>query len=1780
MRTQIATMAEEPQELQEQKEQHGPTILRTKNLRQITFIPEAELEQQRRRDDENLREAGIARIYKQPAGTERYIPEPIEEDEEGSKKKKKKQGTLVMVMKSTKLKDPEWLPSQAGTWVKHFEAAGVTVDIEMPNTSVRKQSEHNSHPTTPSLPSSPRLVVEQTYNGLHGTQTQWPAPLTSVQAAYSVNASWADLQTPISEGAAERAIRTPKPPIDPRLVPQSPIVMQPAPESPAFQSPPISIPQLHANHAALPNLFSSPYNFAPPATSMGSYHSPFAPITEPINLDVGPTLEGFEKFNESQKRKAVDEGANPAKKSRIGDCSRETLELEQPMVPAPWRIVAPIPPPNALAVQRQHLERIELERESDAAFQVSLLPISVIAIPDALVRLACAYNNTVGVLLIKNDRSEITFCIPANDPSQTISAVTSIPMKRVVKPSIAVEGSRPMEFRIICTTEDEREITYRFVFGLSAIDRNAANFFRAKIEELKWAIEMEELNNSGAKIVKGHTMARVTEAAQIDIVKPFKCESCGKRFKNRDGIVYHQKRSQTGCNPNWTGPKREPKPPRIPKKPKLEKPNKVSKTKTTAPRTSKPMTQSSTIKGGMAITPDSEVQGAEATDDGVNSDDSDDSVVRWFEQVNRAKAAGQGTLISSSSRSTSRAASFPITPNTDRSHLNPTNTVSPAALVGRAESQESDIQPVKRRARKGCELATAAKPITEEEILREIFPQRVMTMESTSDSLHSAETLSSNPLPTIIDIETKGCQDIIIKLIEGNSGIFPGNKSIWYAFVPEFIKLYGTSVVPSSKLCENAVNTLLADNKLRMHTWEFQDRESCSAAGAIITIATFDISTPMADELPETSVFATLKSIIEMEYPRYYVPSSSNIDKDFLEKLRGFFEPSIPTWKTGTRQLRFDTPEVSVRRRSTRRSTRRLVRLASELANLEDENEDYYEELGSRLRKRKKSPLTAQEMAAQAELQNHMWQQAAPLMQSENGAWGAAPLRVPRFPPPKKTRARAPRMDVNLSIWQQSSPNFQNPITSAWDVTPVQARVPRRGYRFRHQLPEPITYMQDETGAWSFRPFGHGVKPIYQRPARRVYGNPHYDQYSKQIETGFRPIVPPRKPLVGPLRLSVRVTGKILPSRKRIHKLAKETNGKETEGRPTKRRNTRKTSEISLILPQDGDAEMSDSDYSEGSHFVMKPVGDTFKPARRSSLAPKKYARGRKQRKEARDTEMEDLFAPDDIEEALFEAESHLAAGEAFESVSRFAEGLVDNGDDVLPSIEAGSESGLRLQPRYLTSLENRFSGFSKNSGAVLEELNLPHVPVGAVAKANRVPAMTEREEARFITAVIVIRSLTGGLDMAIDWVLVGTLFKRYAISYLQKLWLTFETTNSGKRKVAIEKYQDDFQEVYATAYANGSVPAINYDDLLAYQWNEVISWTMQKLGVEQIANQDTLERKNPEHEYRKAYFKKPGAMKGRLDMAASVASIAPLHHGPPLRADEVELDDSVVAKSWARATVFTPTEQYDQKDAEAKLEPFANIIEAVTANLHRDKLLAINKGKQAQPGYRKYKPHSFFLKALYKKNVYDEQKFINAINYKTFLDQEFRSGKECVRAERQTTENICIISLQAEGRVRLQPVDLNLQVMGMPKPALENGQRQHSRKKDLEKYKFLIDVYPTDSYIFSDHVSVVDIAATAEPPRGGVRGELPLWYDIHDNLILDLWKKVLVTVVWIVHVRAGSSPKTLHGHFAPVLEEWELRRLLEWGQSVGLFKRVMDGVDGWTVGEWWWMIVGSICAG
>jgi len=40
-------------------------------------------------------------------------------------------------------------------------------------------------------------------------------------------------------------------------------------------------------------------------------------------------------------------------------------------------------------------------------------------------------------------------------------------------------------------------------------------------------------------------------------------------------------------------------------------------------------------------------------------------------------------------------------------------------------------------------------------------------------------------------------------------------------------------------------------------------------------------------------------------------------------------------------------------------------------------------------------------------------------------------------------------------------------------------------------------------------------------------------------------------------------------------------------------------------------------------------------------------------------------------------------------------------------------------------------------------------------------------------------------------------------------------------------------------------------------------------------------------------------------------------------------------------------------------------------------------------------------------------------------------------------------------------------------------------------------------------------------------------------------------------------------------MEEWEVRLVVEWCIGVGALEVVKQGLEGWNVSEWWWLIAG-----
>ena len=105
---------------------------------------------------------------------------------------------------------------------------------------------------------------------------------------------------------------------------------------------------------------------------------------------------------------------------------------------------------------------------------------------------------------------------------------------------------------------------------------------------------------------------------------------------------------------------------------------------------------------------------------------------------------------------------------------------------------------------------------------------------------------------------------------------------------------------------------------------------------------------------------------------------------------------------------------------------------------------------------------------------------------------------------------------------------------------------------------------------------------------------------------------------------------------------------------------------------------------------------------------------------------------------------------------------------------------------------------------------------------------MTEADEQKLIVGVTVIRTLTGGLNRSIDWVLVARLFPHLDQAILNKRWPPL----GQKYKAQLEKLQSDFQEAFIAAYRESVVPPIDYDNLMDYDWQWLVGWAEQQLDI------------------------------------------------------------------------------------------------------------------------------------------------------------------------------------------------------------------------------------------------------------------------------------------------------------------------------------------------------------
>jgi hypothetical protein len=318
---------------------------------------------------------------------------------------------------------------------------------------------------------------------------------------------------------------------------------------------------------------------------------------------------------------------------------------------------------------------------------------------------------------------------------------------------------------------------------------------------------------------------------------------------------------------------------------------------------------------------------------------------------------------------------------------------------------------------------------------------------------------------------------------------------------------------------------------------------------------------------------------------------------------------------------------------------------------------------------------------------------------------------------------------------------------------------------------------------------------------------------------------------------------------------------------------------------------------------------------------------------------------------------------------------------------------------------------------------------------------------------------------------------------------------------------------------------------------------------------------------WRDEYFSPLATQTRRAKVTSEHANVTPIFSSSSTDQEDPGL---IVAMSWVRANIMTPTASYDAKAAKQKLLGLSErLLDSALRRLIDEKVVRhVNKGREI-PG-RLYIITDRFLDGL--KRPLGEDLFANAMAYKEQLDGDFSSkGSSEYSYYAKDADTLALINLLSTDRVRIDPRNPPSNKWG-----LTEGDYK-TRTIDKSRLNFKIDIAPSSTYIYGNPFRVSKEGATQAghpyppapgQPKDGEQKPIPIWYDIHGSLIEDIWVKALAAVLYTTAIRSRIDAKEICRISKPSMKPWEVNLLMAWGLEMGVVEHVGCGFG---VKEWWW---------
>ncbi|XXH00535.1 hypothetical protein Hte_006883 [Hypoxylon texense] len=448
--------------------------------------------------------------------------------------------------------------------------------------------------------------------------------------------------------------------------------------------------------------------------------------------------------------------------------------------------------------------------------------------------------------------------------------------------------------------------------------------------------------------------------------------------------------------------------------------------------------------------------------------------------------------------------------------------------------------------------------------------------------------------------------------------------------------------------------------------------------------------------------------------------------------------------------------------------------------------------------------------------------------------------------------------------------------------------------------------------------------------------------------------------------------------------------------------------------------------------------------------------------------------------------------------------------------------------------------------------------------------------ETELIAAFVVVKTLLGGVDRKTDLGLILKTFPGFSHSALKRFWPRV----SKERKTYIEALTTKFQSAFLAAYEAGEVAPLNYDDLESYDWKSLIAWAT-KLETHENVNlpesRQAIEKThsiekvaNEATDWRETWFHSLASMYSRVEATSADPICMPLNYNAKANDDITRR-----ARSWVRSLCVTPIKGARMpEEIRAKLlrlsggnETEANkLLKKVVDRLTSERVAARSKGKILGQSLRL---HGVFAKQLERAPTMD--RFKQAAKFKARLDETFRKGEDYFLPYAANDGSImAVLNLQANARVHLEPIGIPDIPFGF-EPGNYDG-----RTYPKSYYHFKVKVSPTESYMFDRDLPVLQQAVRMEPPQHGPRDMIPIWVDFFGNLSKDRWITYLSMTIMALATKGPLTPETASVLMKPFVEPFEAKLIMDWVDRLGILQRV-ESEQSATVGEWWWLVAGKL---